>query len=53
MTSFHAIEPIKKCFVPDTPFYDHIWSIEHYMALLGIIITMDTRPPEKLVMIKI
>ena len=20
MTSFHAIEPIKKCFVPDTPF---------------------------------
>ena len=28
MTLFHAIEPIKKCFVPDTPFYDHMWSTE-------------------------
>ena len=35
----------------------HIWScvelfseIEHKMALVSIIITMDTRPPEKLVM---
>ena len=48
-----------KCFVPDTPsFCDHIWShvelfseIEHKMALVSIIITMDTQPPEKLVMI--
>ena len=29
MTLFHAIEPIKKGFGPDTPFYDHIWSIKH------------------------
>ena len=31
MTLFHAIEPIKKCFVPDTPFYDHIrvyWTLD-------------------------
>ena len=29
-TLFHAIEPIKKCFVLDTLFYDHIyiWSIK-------------------------
>ena len=51
---------LRKCFVPDTPsFCDHIWSrlelfneIEHKMALISIIITMDTRPPEKLVMIR-
>ena len=48
-----------KCFVPDTPsFCDHIWSrveffskIEHKKALVSIIIAMDTRSPEKLVMI--
>ena len=47
-----------KCFVPDTPsFCDHVWSCvklfsetEHKMALVSIIITMGTRPPEKLVM---
>ena len=42
MNLCHAIEPIEKCFVPYTPFYDYLWSIEHKMALPGIIITMDT-----------
>ena len=49
-----------KCFAADTPsFCDLIWScvelfseIEHKMALASIIITMETRPPEKLVIIK-
>ena len=45
-----------KCFVPDTPsFCDHIWSCknEHKMALVSIILAMDTRPPEKLAMVNI
>ena len=44
-----------KSFVPDTPFCDHsvklISETEHKMALVSIIIAMDTRPLEKLVMI--
>ena len=49
-----------KCFVWDIPtFCDHIWScvelfgdIEHKIALVSIIIAMETQPPEKLVVIK-
>ena len=49
-----------KCFVPGTPsFCDHTWfyvelfsETEHKMALISIIIAMDTRPSEKLVMKK-
>ena len=32
MTLYHAIEPIKKCFVPDTPF---LWPIMNYWTLDG------------------
>ena len=47
-----------KCFVSTTPsFCDYIWSYvelfsetEHKMALINIIIAMDTLPLEKLVM---
>ena len=47
-----------KCFVPVTPFCDHIWfrvelfsKIQHNKALVSIIIVMDTRLLEKLVMV--
>ena len=47
-----------KSFAQGAPsFCDHIWfcvklfsEIEHKLALASIIITMDTQPPEKLVM---
>ena len=49
----------RKCFVPDTPsFCANMWShmelfseISHNVALVTVTIAMETRPPEKLVMV--
>ena len=50
MTLFHATEPIKKCFIPDTPFYDHIWPFKHKMMLYTSESPLLQCPPLYLVM---